>query len=147
MVACTDFLDFSNRQQTMFDRQVVHTDFSTPFGPLAYGAIVAAGKDLGEQIHDGGVYLCGNGPRYETPAEIEMYSQVGADLAGMTATTEAILMREAGVDYGCLAIVTNLASGISDASLNHEEVVDEMKRSGERAVAILLQAAKRLAGN
>ena len=62
----------------------------------------------------------------------------------MTASTEAILFREAGVPYGLLAIVTNLASGLSDAPLDHEEVVVEMRRSGERAVAILLEAAVRL---
>jgi 5'-methylthioadenosine phosphorylase len=146
MVACSDFLDFTGRRQTLFDRQVVHTDFSNPFGPRSHAAILAAAEELGEPVQAGGVYMCGDGPRYETPAEIDLYSKIGADLAGMTAGTEAILMREAGVDYGCLAIVTNLACGISEAPLNHEEVVDEMNRSGERAVMILLNAAARLAG-
>ena len=64
----------------------------------------------------------------------------------MTASTEAVLMREANIDYGCLAIVTNLAAGISDAPLSHNEVVEEMNRSGDRAVGVLLGAARILAG-
>lgn len=146
MVVCSDFLDFTGRRQTLFDRQVVHTDFSTPFGPLSQQAIQLGAADLGEEVHKGGVYLCGDGPRYETPVEIDLYKKLGADLVGMTAATEAILMREAGIDYGCLAIVTNLAAGISELPLSHEEVVDEMNRSGERAVRILIRAASRLAG-
>jgi 5'-methylthioadenosine phosphorylase len=70
---------------------------------------------------------------------------MNADVVGMTASSEAILMREAEVDYACLAIVTNLASGISATPLDHQEVVDEMLRSGERAVNLLLAAARLLA--
>jgi 5'-methylthioadenosine phosphorylase len=146
MVACSDFLDFTGRRLTLFDREVVHTDFSDPFGPKSHAAIVEAATDEGESIHESGVYLCADGPRYETPAEIDMYKGLSADLVGMTASSEAILMREAEVDYGCLAIVTNLAAGITEAPLSHGEVVDEMNRSGETAVRILLRAAARLAG-
>jgi len=146
LVACSDFLDYTGRHPTLFDRQVVHTDFSQPFSAKARAALLAAARDLGEPIQERGVYLSSNGPRYETPAEIDLYKVFGAELAGMTAATEAILMREAGVDYGCLAIVTNLASGISDQPLSHEEVVDEMSRSGEKAVKVLLRAAERLSG-
>ena len=141
LVACSDFLDFTGRFQTLFDRSVIHRDFTDPFGPIARTAILAAADQTGESVQEKGIYLCGNGPRYETPQEIKLYKSFGADLVGMTAASEAILMREAEVDYGCLAIVTNLAAGISDAPLSHEEVVEEMVRSGDRAVKILLKAA------
>lgn len=137
LVSAKDFLDLTYRNVTLHDRQVVHTDFSDPFP--ARGALLQAG------VVDGGVYMGLNGPRYETPKEIETFRQLGADLVGMTATTEAIAFREIGVPYGLLAIVTNLAAGLSDTPLDHEEVVVEMKRSGERAVEILLEAATRLA--
>ena len=146
LVVCSDFLDFTYRSQTMFDQTVVHTDFTNPFGPASRSALQTAAYRLGHEVRDGGVYLSSNGPRFETPKEISLYHQFGADLVGMTAATEAILMREAGVDYGCLAIVTNLAAGISDSPISHEEVLDEMKRSGPKAVEILLEAAKELAG-
>lgn len=143
LVACSDFLDATARNITLFDRTVVHRDFTHPFGVEGRNALLSAASDLGESVVDGGVYLCGNGPRYETPHEISLYRQWGADLVGMTAASEAIVMREAEVDYACLAIVTNLAAGISSTPLSHEEVVDEMKRSGDRAVRLLLKAAER----
>lgn len=140
LVACDDFLDFTFRNPTMFDRTVVHTDFSNPFSERTHVALMNAALELRETVHPAGVYVCGNGPRYETPKEIQMYRQLGGELVGMTAATEAILMREAGVDYGCLAVVTNLAAGISTSPLNHEEVVEEMERSGGRAVALFKKA-------
>lgn len=140
LVACDDFLDFTFRSPTMFDRTVVHTDFTHPFSLRTHKALMTAAHSMGETVHPAGVYVCGNGPRYETPKEIQMYEQLGGELVGMTATTEAILMREAGVDYGCLAVVTNLAAGISTSPLNHEEVVEEMERSGGRAVALFKRA-------
>ncbi|MDR3691566.1 MAG: MTAP family purine nucleoside phosphorylase, partial [Fimbriimonas sp.] len=146
LVVCSDFLDFTGRNLTLFDRQVVHRDFTDPFGPNARAALLRAASEVGEAVQPKGVYLCGNGPRYETPVEIDLYKNLHADLVGMTAATEAILMREAEVEYGCLAIVTNLAAGISKTPLTHEEVVDEMNRSGGRAVSILLKAASLVAG-
>jgi len=145
-VACSDFFDLTYRNLTLFDAKVIHRDFTDPFGVRARRALLEAGAAEGAHVEREGLYLCGNGPRYETPKEIQLYRQLGADLVGMTAASEAILMREAEVDYGCLAIVTNLAAGISETPLDHQEVVDEMKRSGETAVRILLNAARRVAG-
>ncbi len=137
LVAAKDFLDLTYRNVTAYDREVVHTDFSLPFPARA--ALLQDG------VVDGGVYMGLNGPRYETPTEVATYRALGADLVGMTASSEAIAFREIGVPYGLLAIVTNLAEGLSETPPNHEEVVDEMKRSGARAVEILLEAAARLA--
>ncbi len=146
LVVCSDFLDMTGRNSTLFDDVVVHTDFTQPFGSNSRAALLASAQEMEVRAQNGGVYLCGNGPRFETPHEIVLYKSFGADLVGMTAATEAILMREAGVDYGCLAIVTNLAAGISENPLSHEEVIEEMNRSGDLAVKVLLGAAKRLAG-
>jgi 5'-methylthioadenosine phosphorylase len=141
LIACSDFFDLTGRFATMFDTTVVHTDFTFPFARSVTQAMILAAKASDTQIQESGVYLCGNGPRYETPGEIALYAEMHADLVGMTAATEAIVMREAGVDYGCLAVVTNLAAGISDQQLSHQEVEDEMNRSGEIAVTLLLRTA------
>lgn len=140
---CSDFVDMTGRRSTLFDRSVVHTDFSEPFAELARRAIQNAADSNSISIEPRAIYICGNGPRYETPHEIDLFKNIG-DVVGMTAATEAILMREAGIAYGCLAVVTNLAAGISPTPLNHEEVVKEMQRSGQSAVSILLSAAKEL---
>lgn len=134
-----DFLDLTCRNLTLFDRTVVHTDFSQPLPARQH--LLTAAERLNLPVAPGGIYVGGNGPRYETPHEIVLYAKVG-DVVGMTATTEAIVMREAGIAYGLLAVVTNLACGITEAPLSHEEVVDEMQRSGAKAVAILRDAAE-----
>lgn len=138
LVACDDFLDASGRHPTLFDGSVVHTDFSDPFPGRSW--LVEAAKSQGVAIEERGVYVCAAGPRYETPAEIRAYGKLGGDVIGMTAATEAILMREAGVPYGCLAIVTNLASGLSPAPLSHEEVSEAMERAGAVAIRVLSAA-------
>lgn len=73
---------------------------------------------------DEGVYVQLPGPHYETPAEIGMVKAIGGDLVGMSTTLEAIAAREAGLEVLGLSLVTNLAAGISDAPLNHEEVLE-----------------------
>jgi len=144
LVACSDFLDVSGRFPTLFDRAVVHTDFGHPFP--ARNHLLAAAKRLDVQIQDGGVYVCGNGPRYETPEEIAAYSKLDGDLVGMTAATEAILMHEAGVPYACLAIVTNLAAGLTPEVLEHGDVAKEMERGGDVALRILLESVRCIGG-
>lgn len=140
-VVCSDFVDFTYRNLTMFEDAVEHTDFTQPFSENCRLAMIQSASDLQITIQPKGTYLAANGPRYETPAEIELYGKLGADLVGMTASSEAIAMREAEVNYGCLAVVTNLAAGLAETELTHEEVVEEMNRAGEYAVQILLAAA------
>ncbi len=135
LASCTDFFDASGRGTTLFERDVRHTDFSSPF-PLSSHLV---------GVENPCVYACMNGPRYETPFEVSLLRQLGADVVGMTAANEAIAMREAGVPYACLAVVTNLACGLSDGTLSHGEVGDAMSLHGERAVSILLDATRRVA--
>lgn len=141
MAICNDFYDLTYRNPTLFDRSVVHTDFSQPFNEAARVLLLQSAQEQSISVHPNAVYVCGNGPRYETPHEIQQFKQLG-DVVGMTAATEAILMREAGVGYACVAVVTNLAAGISESPLSHEEVVEEMQRSGEKVVNLLLGAIR-----
>jgi 5'-methylthioadenosine phosphorylase len=139
MVVCSDFQDLTGRHSTLFDREVVHTDFTHPFSPAGRDALIKAGQEMGLTIQNKGIYVCENGPRYETPHEINLLAKVG-DVVGMTAASEAILLHEAGVEYACLALVTNLASGLANAALNHQEVVDVMEQAGEQVVKLLFKA-------
>ena len=81
---------------------------------------------------DEGVYVQLPGPHYETPAEIGMVKAIGGDLVGMSTTLEAIAAREAGLEVLGLSRVTNLAAGISDAPLNHEEVLEAGRIAASR---------------
>ena len=142
---CADFIDLTSRNLTLFESKVQHTDFSKPLGAAARDALLAAYSNAGLGVPRRAIYVCTNGPRYETPFEVQTYAEMGGDVVGMTAASEAITMKEAGIDYACLAIVTNLAAGVSATPLSHEEVVEQMEKSGETAVNILLDAARGLA--
>ncbi len=142
---CSDFIDLTGRNETLFANRVQHTDFSIPMGSKSRNALNESCAQAGLKLPEKATYVCTNGPRYETPAEISSYVTMGGDLVGMTAATEAVVMREAGIDYACLAIITNLAAGVSKTALSHAEVSKQMVESGEKAVSILLDAARRLA--
>ncbi|UXH76637.1 purine-nucleoside phosphorylase [Roseateles amylovorans] len=93
------------------------------------------------QIHNlalnEGVYVWAVGPQFETPAEIRMFSAWGADAVGMSTVPETILARHAGLRVGGLALITNMAAGMSDEALTHALTLQQAKVSGDRAAAFL----------
>lgn len=93
---------------------------------------------------DEGVYAQFPGPHYETPAEVRMAGVLGAQLVGMSTTLEAIAAREAGMEVLGISLVTNLAAGISDQPLNHEEVLEAGKASASRMGELLGQIVPRI---
>lgn len=121
-----DFVDFTRRRVgTMFDETgeaVVHMDFSIPYCPEISSSLEQAAEDQGIAMGRRVVYVCVDGPRYETPAEIRGYANWG-DVVGMTGVPEVVLARELGMCYGALAVLTNYAAGVADKCLSHEEVV------------------------
>jgi purine-nucleoside phosphorylase len=71
-----------------------------------------------------GVYLAVLGPSFETPAEIRAFRTLGADLVGMSTVHEVIVARHMGLEVLGLSVVTNMAAGILNQPLNHEEVIE-----------------------
>ncbi len=145
MVLLDQFIDFTKgRPSTFFEggrEGVVHVDLTVPYCPELRRAVLRAGGSLGEEIIDGGCYLCAEGPRFETPAEIRMFARWGADLVGMTNVPEVVLAREAGLCYAAVALVSNFAAGISAAALSHQEVLAEMARKKELLDRLLVETA------
>lgn len=94
---------------------------------------------------DEGVYVQFRGPHYETPAEVQMAKILGGDLVGMSTTLEAIAARQAGLEVLGISLVTNLAAGISDVPLSHEEVLDAGTAAAERCGRLLSQVVVRIA--
>ena len=78
-------------------------------------------KELSIDLKEG-VYVQTSGPNYESPAEIKMYSVLGADAVGMSTACEAIAANHAGLRICGISCISNLAAGISDKPLSHEEV-------------------------
>jgi 5'-methylthioadenosine phosphorylase len=87
----------------------------------------------GTTWHDGGVYVCTEGPRLETPAEIRAFARLGGDLVGMTLAPEAFLARELEMCYAPLCYVTNFAEGIVDRPVRPGELFGGMLAPEERA--------------
>lgn len=77
---------------------------------------------LGMRWHEG-VYLATSGPSFETPAEIRMMRTLGADVVGMSTVPEVIAARHCGLKVLAIATVTNLAEGMSDQPLSHEQTL------------------------
>lgn len=123
------FIDFTKSRPSTFyeENEVVHVDMTEPFCPDLRKCILAA-KPAGVKVHEKGTYVCAEGPRFETPAEIRAYSAMGGDVVGMTLVPEVVLARELGMCYAGIAVVTNYAAGISKGALSHEEVLEAMKK-------------------
>jgi purine-nucleoside phosphorylase len=92
-----------------------------------------------------GVYAALLGPSYETPAEIRYLRAIGADLVGMSTVPEAIAARHMGINVLAISCVTNMAAGIVDQPLNHEEVLEVGRRVTGQFVALLRAVLPRIA--
>jgi len=116
VVALDQIIDLtSGRESTFFDggeSGLRHTPFTEPFSPVLREAIVKAGPAHGLAVRPRGAYICFNGPRFETAAEIRMSKLLGADVVGMTAMPEAILARELEIHYAGIAVSVNWAAGV-----------------------------------
>ncbi|MBT9491166.1 MAG: purine-nucleoside phosphorylase [Paucibacter sp.] len=84
-----------------------------------------------------GVYCWALGPQFETPAEIRMFAAWGADAVGMSTVPETILARHAGLRVMGLALMTNMAAGLSAEALTHALTLQQASLSGERAAHFL----------
>lgn len=84
-----------------------------------------------------GVYAQFHGPQYETPAEVRMAGVLGASLVGMSTALEAVAARHVGMRVLGFSLVTNLAAGVSDAPLSHEEVLQAGRDAAPRCADLL----------
>ncbi len=146
IVLVDQFLDFTKTRPLTFfeggELGVLHVDVSEPYCPDLRKTIKMGAKGLGLNLKEGGVYVCTEGPRFETPAEIEMYRILGGHLVGMTGVPEVVLARELGLCYATMALVTNEAAGISQEPLTHAEVIATMNMLGG-TVAQLIESTSR----
>ena len=87
-----------------------------------------------------GVYAALPGPNYETPAEIRYLRTIGADLVGMSTVPEVLVARHMGIKVLAISCVTNMAAGILDQEINHNEVLE----TGAQVRGFLVELLKRV---
>src|SRR2546426_7239440 len=95
-----------------------------------------AARKLGKTVYQG-VYAGLLGPSYETPGEIRYLRTIGADLVGMSTISEVVAARHMGIRILAISCVTNMAAGILDRVINHEEVLETGERVKGDFVALL----------
>ena len=105
----------------------------TAFCPRVREALRQSLGEAASPWHDAGVYVCTEGPRLETAAEIRAYTILGGDLVGMTLAPEAFLARELEMCYAPLCYVTNFAEGVTDRPCRPDELFGGMLAPEERA--------------
>lgn len=96
------------REQSFFEKAVVHVEMAQPFCPVMRRWLLEASKGVtSTRVHDRGTYVCMEGPAFSTKAESNMHRQWGGDLIGMTAMPEAKLAREAEIAYALIGLPTD----------------------------------------
>jgi purine-nucleoside phosphorylase len=102
-------------------------DMSESYSPRLRRLAAEVAAEKGRRLQEG-VYAAFAGPAYETPAEVRMAGAAGADLVGMSTVPEVIAARYLGIEVLGMSMVTNMAAGILDQPLSHEEVVETAAR-------------------
>lgn len=128
------------------DGVVVHVAFAEPFCPTLSGVLGDAAGSLGTvKVHEGGTYICIEGPQFSTKAESRIYRQWGVEVIGMTALPEAKLAREAEMHYAVLACVTDYDCWHETAeSVTVEMVVANLRQNVANAQRVIHQVAQRV---
>jgi purine-nucleoside phosphorylase len=111
-------------------------DMSNAYVPRLRAMAVQEGARQGLLLTEG-VYLAVLGPSFETPAEIRAFRILGADLVGMSTVHEVIVARHMGIEILGLSLVTNMAAGVLDEVIDHEDVIETGNRVAERFTKLL----------
>ena len=111
-------------------------DMSAVYSPELQELVVDEAKAIGVEVRRG-IYGGLSGPSYETPAEIHLLRTLGADAVGMSTVPEAIVARHMGLEVLGISCITNMAAGISDEPINHEEVMATGDRVRETFAELL----------
>jgi inosine/guanosine/xanthosine phosphorylase family protein len=117
-------------------------DMTNAYDPALRSLLHEAAGEIGVKLHEG-VYLMASGPSFETPAEIRAFRTLGADAVGMSTVPECIAATHCGLRVAGVSTITNLAAGMSDVPLTHEETMREGAMATERLIEILAGFLKR----
>jgi xanthosine phosphorylase len=112
------------------------------YDPALLDLMRESARDVGITLAEG-VYLAVTGPSFETPAEIRAYQTLGADAVGMSTVQETILARHCGLRVAAVSVITNLAEGMSDEPLSHEQTLRAAETGAGDLSRLLLEFIRR----
>ena len=147
IVVPDQFIDRTRgRVSTFFGRGLAaHVAFAHPFCRILSRVAVEAGTSAGATVHEGGTYVCMEGPQFSTLAESRLYRSWGADVIGMTNLQEAKLAREAEICYTTIALVTDYDCWHPDHdSVTVDMVVANLIENAKTAQHLIIRAVERL---
>jgi len=135
VVVITDFMDFTKVRPVTFyegEEGVKHVEMTDPYCKELRRHFTKNAPENDIEIKGEAVYVCTEGPRFETAAEIKMYSMVGGDVVGMTNVPEVVLAKELGLCYSCVGIITNMCTGMGDGEIELHEIAESIGANKER---------------
>jgi purine-nucleoside phosphorylase len=137
LMVITDHINFPQRSplidETGSARFVGMVD---AYDPALRATALRVAQARGTHLHEG-VYAWAFGPQFETPAEIRMFAQLGADAVGMSTVPETILARHAGMRVLALSLITNMGAGLSTETLSHAHTLEQAQAASVSASALL----------
>ncbi|MGH2877047.1 MAG: purine-nucleoside phosphorylase [Solirubrobacteraceae bacterium] len=114
------------------------------YAPALLAQLHAAAAQLGIALAEG-VYAGWSGPAFETAAEIRMIRILGGDAVGMSTVHETVVARHCGLRVAAISVITNLAEGMSEVPLSHEQTLSDAARGAEDLARLLVAFIPRLA--
>jgi len=135
-----------HRPDTFFGNGIVgHVAFADPICAGASMLMGAAARQCGAFVHEGGVYVCIEGPQFSTRAESTLYRSWGVDVIGMTNLQEAKLAREAEICYVTMALVTDYDCWHESGDVSIEQILGYLRANAEMAQKIIRATVPRVA--
>ena len=127
-----------HRADTYFGNGIVaHVAFADPICIAAAKLMAQAGRDQGAKIHEGGTYVCIEGPQFSTRAESHLYRSWGVDVIGMTNLTEAKLARESEICYVPMSLVTDYDCWHESGDVDIEQILGYLRANAGMAQKII----------
>ncbi|HEY2091505.1 MAG TPA: S-methyl-5'-thioadenosine phosphorylase [Thermoanaerobaculia bacterium] len=135
-----------HRPDTFFGNGIVaHVAFADPICAGAAMLMAETGREQGAKIHEGGTYICMEGPQFSTRAESNLYRSWNVDVIGMTNLTEAKLAREAELCYVTMALVTDYDCWHESGDVSVEQILGYLRANAEMAQKIIRATVPRAA--
>ncbi len=139
-----DIIDLTTvRQKGFKPSQIVFTDMRNVFSEELRKLVIEKAREQGFKVHDKGVVVVIDGPRFETPAEAKMYRMLGGDLLSMSLAPEAFMAREAGLEYATIAIVMNEPADKAP-KINREELLEKLNTIKNDIRELILSIAREI---